>query len=132
LTFSENKLETTLTKEELRKIESLVAEKCLDLDREFLKISYRGKDRVTAQIEKILERMEELKKYFKDIDVSIMPKKEKKRVLEILKKIEVMPPWKREAGVKELEESLGKLKIHGYQRSLDEPKLLAVIKYGTV
>jgi ERCC4-related helicase len=132
LSFSENRVDVKLTKDELKKIESLVSEKCLELDREFLKVSFRGKDKVTAQIEEIIERIDELKKLFRNIDISILPKNEKKKILEILKQIEKSPPWKREQGIKELEESLEKVKLRGYQKSLEQPKILAVIKYGRV
>jgi len=133
LSFSERKLQTRLGKEEMKKIESLISEKCLELDKEFLKISYRRKDKVTRQIEEIIEKLEELKHLFEDIDLSILPKKYREEILKSLKKIEKMPPWKREDGVKELQVILDeKVKSRGYQKGLSQPKLLAVIKYGRV
>jgi len=133
LSFSENKLKTRLNKSEIEKIKSLVAEKCLELDREFLKISYGRKDKVTTQIEKIIEKVEELKDVFKGIDVTILPRKDKEEILKILKKLENLPPWKRDDEITKLKDVLDeKTKSRGYQKSLEEPKLLAVIKYGRV
>lgn len=131
LSFSENKIETRLSKDELEKIRNLIAEKCLEMDREFLKISYNRKDKVTTQIEKITEKIEELKDVFERIDVSVLPRRDREGILKILKKIEDVPPWKREDEITSLKEMLNeKLKARGYQKVLEEPKLLAVIKYG--
>ncbi|MGB9810095.1 MAG: C-terminal helicase domain-containing protein, partial [Caldanaerobacter sp.] len=75
LSFSENKPETRLSKSELERIRNLIAEKCVEMDREFLKISYERKDKVTTQIEKIIEK-EELKDVFEGIDVTVLPRKD--------------------------------------------------------
>jgi superfamily II DNA/RNA helicase len=133
LSFSESKLETSLSKEEIKKIDSLISEKCLELDTEFLKISYSRKDKITRQIEEIIGKMEELKGFFKGIDVSILPKKYREEILKSLRKIEKMPPWRTESEIKQLLTLLdAKVKSQGYQKSLSPPKLLAVIKYGRI
>ena len=133
LSFSENKVDAKLSKNELERIKSLIAERCLEMDREFLKISYRRKDKVTTQIEKIIEKIEELKDVFEKIDVTILPRKDKEEILKALKKIEKVPPWKREDEITKLKDMLKeKLKARGYQKVLERPKLLAVIKYGRV
>jgi Asp-tRNA(Asn)/Glu-tRNA(Gln) amidotransferase C subunit len=101
------------------------------MDREFLKISYKRKDKVTTQIEKITEKVEELKDVFERIDVSILPRRDREEILKILKKIEKVPPWKREDEITRVKDMLNKkLKTRGYQKILEGPKLLAVIKYG--
>jgi superfamily II DNA/RNA helicase len=131
LSFSENKIETTLSKSELERIRNLIEEKCLEMDREFLKMSDKRKDKVSTQIEKIIEKIEELKDVFGKIDVTVLPKKDKEEILEILKKIEKAPPWKKEDEITKLKDTLNeKLKARGYQKDVEGPKLLAVIKYG--
>ena len=131
LSFSPNRLETRLKKSELEKIKNMVAERCLELDREFLKISYRRKDKVTAQIEKIIEEKDLLKEVFEGIDIAVLPKKDKNEILRILMKLEKVPPWKRDSEIKKLKDIVDeKIRSRGYQKSLEEPKLLAVIKYG--
>jgi len=133
LSFSENKAKTKLSKNELERIKNLIAERCLEMDREFLKISYRRKDKVTTQIERIIEKIEELKDVFEKIDLTILPRKDKEEILKALKKIEKVPPWKREDEITKLKDMLKeKLKARGYQKVLERPKLLAVIKYGRV
>ena len=133
LSFSPNRLETRLKKSELEKIKNMVAERCLELDREFLKISYRRKDKVTAQIEKIIEEKDLLKEVFEGIDIAVLPKKDKNEILRILMKLEKVPPWKRDSEIKKLKDIVDeKIRSRGYQKSLEEPKLLAVIKYGSV
>ena len=103
----------------------------MEMDKELLKISYRRKDRVTTQIEKIIEKTEELKEVSERIDVTILPRRDKEELLKILKKLEKAPPWKKEDEVSKLKNMLDeKLKARGYQKILEEPKLLAVIKYG--
>jgi len=131
LSFSKNKLRLRLNKNEMEKIKSLIAEKCLELDREFLKISYKRKDKLTTQLEKIIEKTEELKNVFEKIDVTILPRKEREEILKNLKKLEKMPPWKKNDAITRLKTVVDKkLKAHGYQKSLEKPRLLAVIKYG--
>ena len=132
LAFSERKIETRLGRGEMEKIKSRVSEKCLELDREFLKESY-GKDRLTRQIEKLLGENEELKEIFKDFDFSLLPKRDKHEILEDLKQFNKLPPWTRGDKIEEWKAKLGKkVKSRGYQRSVAQPKLLAVIKYGRV
>lgn len=132
LAFSERKIETRLGRGEMDKIESMVSEKCLELDREFLKESY-GKDRLTRQIEKMLAENEELKEIFKDFDFSLLPKKDKHEILKELMQFNKLPPWRREEAIEKLETILAKkVKSRGYQRSVAQPKLLAVIKYDGV
>lgn len=131
LSFSPNKLEARLRKSELEKIKNMVAERCLELDREFLKISYRRKDKVTTQIEKIIEEKDLLKEVFEGIDIAVLPKKDRNEILRILMKLEKVPPWKRDSEIKKLKDMVDeKIRSRGYQKSLEEPKLLAVIKYG--
>ena len=130
LLFSPNRLELRLSKSEIERIKSMIAEKCLELDREFLKISYR-RDRLTNKIVRILNEREELNEIFKDIDIPVLPKKDKERILKILMKLEKLPPWKKEEEINNLRRLLEEtVKPRGYQKSLEEPKLLAVIKYG--
>lgn len=130
LSFSENKLETRLSKGELEKIKNLVTERCLEMDKEFLKISYK-KDKLTSKIEKIIWKTEKLNEIFEGIDITILPKKDKERILKILMKLEKLPPWKKEDEINNLRTLLEEIvKPRGYQKSLEEPKLLAVIKYG--
>jgi superfamily II DNA/RNA helicase len=129
LSFSENKREIRLSKNEMEKIKSLIVEKCLESDREFLKISYR-KDRITTQIENFIEKLEGLKDAFNGIDIMILPRNDKYEILKTLKNIEKLPPWERDDEIKKLKNILNeKIKSRGYQKSLEEPKLLAVIKY---
>ena len=131
LSFSEKKKEARVSKGELKKIRSIIAERCLEMDKESLKISYRRKDKVTTQIEKIIEKTEELKEVFDGIDLTILPRKDREEILKILKKVEKTPPWKREEEILTLKNMLDKkLKSRGHQKSLEEPKLLAVMKYG--
>jgi len=131
LSFSPNKLEARLRKSELEKIKNMIAERCLELDREFLKISYRRKDRITTQIEKIIEEKDLLKEVFEGIDIAVLPKKDRNEILRILMKLEKVPPWKRDSEIKKLKDIVDeKIRSRGYQKSLEEPKLLAVIKYG--
>jgi len=131
LSFSEKKKEARISKDELKKIRSIIAERCLEMDKESLKISYRRKDKVTTQIEKIIEKIEELKEVFEGIDLTILPRKDREEILKILKKVEKTPPWKREEEILTLKNMLDKkLKSRGHQKSLEEPKLLAVMKYG--
>ena len=131
ISFSENKVETKLSKRELERIRNLISERCLEMDREFLKISYKRKDKVTTQIEKIIEKIEELKDVFERIDVTILPRRDREGILKILKKLEKIPPWKREDEITKLKNMLNeKMKARGYQKVLEEPRLLAVIKYG--
>jgi superfamily II DNA/RNA helicase len=130
LSFSENKREIRLSENEMEKIKSLIVEKCLELDREFLKISYERKDKITTQIEKFIEKLEGLKDAFDGIDIMILPRNDKYEILKTLKNIEKLPPWKRDDEIKKLKNILNeKIKSRGYQKSLEEPKLLAVIKY---
>lgn len=131
LSFSEKKKEARISKGELKKIRNIIAERCLEMDKEFLKITYRRKDKVTTQIEKIIEKTEELKEEFEGIDLTILPRKDKEGILKILKKLEKVPPWKRENEITELKKVLNeKLKARGYQKVPEGPKILAVIKYG--
>jgi len=131
ISFSENKVETKLSKRELERIRNLISERCLEMDREFLKISYKRKDKVTTQIEKIIEKIEELKDVFERIDVTILPRRDREGILKILKKLEKIPPWKREDEITKLKNMLNeKMKARGYQKVLEEPRLLAVMKYG--
>jgi len=131
LSFSEKKKEARVSKGELKKIRSIIAERCLEMDKESLKISYRRKDKVTTQIEKIIEKTEELKEVFDGIDLTILPRKDREEILKILKRVEKTPPWKREEEILTLKNMLDKmLKSRGHQKSLEEPKLLAVMKYG--
>jgi len=131
LSFSEKKKEARVSKGELKKIRSIIAERCLEMDKESLKISYRRKDKDTTQIEKIIEKTEELKEVFDGIDLTILPRKDREEILKILKKVEKTPPWKREEEILTLKNMLDKkLKSRGHQKSLEEPKLLAVMKYG--
>ncbi|HIQ32118.1 MAG TPA: NgoFVII family restriction endonuclease [Methanothermococcus okinawensis] len=129
LTFSDKLAEGKISREELEEIKSLVAEKCLEMDREFLKISYRDRDRITREIERILEGMERLKKIFRDVDISTLPRGEKEDILKALKKIEKTPPWRREGEIRKLESKVEQLKSRGHQRVLDEPEILAILKY---
>jgi len=131
LSFSVNKVETKLSKNELERIKNLITEKCLEMDREFLKISYKRKDKVITQIEKIIEKIEELKEVFGRIDVTILPRRDKEDILKVLKNLEKSPPWKRADELTKLKNMLNeKIKVHGYQRTLEEPKILAILKYG--
>jgi ERCC4-related helicase len=130
LTFSEKKLDTNITKGDLEKINSLISEKCLELDKEFLKTTPR-KDRLDSQIEKLSEKNGRLKDIFKSIDVSGFTKKDKKLILDYLKKIEKLPPWNKEKEIEKLQALLNKkIMARGYQKSMAKPKLLAVVKYG--
>jgi len=133
LSFSENKVETKLSKGELERIRNLVSERCLEMDREFLKISYKRKDKITTQIEKIIEKIEGLKKVFERIDVTILPRRDREAILKFLKQLEKVPPWKREDEITKLKNMLNeKMKARGYQKVLEGPKILAVIKYGRI
>jgi len=128
ISFSENKIETRLSKSELDRIKSLIKERCREMVKESLKTSY-SKNRTTTQIEKIMEK-ENLKDIFRGIDVSILPRKDQEKILEILNGIEKLPPWKKENEITELKNILEKLKTSGYQKASKEPELLAVIKYA--
>ncbi|MCD6492641.1 MAG: hypothetical protein J7K36_02395, partial [Archaeoglobaceae archaeon] len=131
LSFSKNPIQKKLDRDEIKKIEELVAEKCLELDAEFLRVSQRRKDKSTTEIEKIIEEIEDLKDIFRDIDLSTMPKKYRAEILRQLKKVKDAPPWKRNEKIKELKKILQeKINIREYQRSLERPQVLAVIKYG--
>ncbi|MBU5690153.1 MAG: helicase-related protein [Candidatus Aenigmatarchaeota archaeon] len=126
--FSEKNFEANITKIDLEKINSLISEKCLELDKEFLKVVYR-KDRLDFQIEKLLEKNEKLKNIFRNIDISCFTKNNKKIILDSLKKIDKIPPWKKEIEIEKLQALINKKIINGYQKSMAKPKLLAVIKY---
>jgi len=131
LYFSDKKIETNLTIEELEKIKNLIAEKCLEMDREFLKTE-RERDNLTIQIEKLLEknREERLKNLFKTIDVSILPRNEKRRILDLLKEMKKLPPWKKEDKISGLIAELNNiLKNYQFKNTLQEPQVIAVIKY---
>ncbi|MEM5832216.1 MAG: helicase-related protein [Candidatus Aenigmatarchaeota archaeon] len=130
LKFSEKKLETNITKGDLEKINSLISEKCIEFDKEFLKTTPR-KDRLDSQIEKLSEKNERLKDIFRSIDISGFTKKDKKLILDHLKKIDKLSPWKKEEEIEKLQALLNKqITTQGYQKSITKPKLLAVIKYG--
>ena len=130
LTFSDRKIETRLGRGERERIESMVSEKCLELDREFLKESY-GKDRLTRQIEKLLYESEELKEFLKDFDLSLLPKRDKQKILKELMQLNKLPPWRREEVIERLKTLVTKkVKSRGYQKDIAQPKLLAVLKYG--
>lgn len=131
LSFSDKKIETGLSKDELEKVKRLINEKCLEMDKEFLKISGRRTDKVITQIEKIIEKIK-LKDVFEGIDITTLPKKDKEEILENLKRLEKIPPWKMEEEKTRLKNMLNdKLKVRGYQKTLEKrPELLAVIKYG--
>jgi len=126
--FSEKKLETILDSNDFARIDSMISEKCLELDTEFLKQSYR-KDRLTLQVEKmIIEKG--FQSLLKDIDISILTKKDKLEILKLLARINKIPPWKRDEEVGEIIKNLREvMRLRGYQRSLTQPKLIAVIKY---
>ena len=128
LIFSENKIETRLSRDELEKIKNLIAEKCLEMDREILKVTYR--DKITAEIEKMIGKMDGLKSIFEGVDLTTLPRKDKEEILKKLREIKKVPPWKRNDVITALKNIVKKLKTRGYQKVLEEPKLLAVIKYG--
>jgi len=129
LSFSNSPAELNLNKDDLSKIDSMISEKCLELDREFLRTSSR-KDKTTFRIEKIIEKNEALKEAFRNVDISLLPKKFKTRILKNLENIEKSPPWRREEQIQRLKSMLEeKMKIRSYQRSIRPPRLLAVIKY---
>jgi len=131
LSFSETPIHDKLSKEEMKKVEGLVMEKCLELDKEFLRVSQRRRDRTTTEIEKIIGKIEGLKDIFEGVDISVMPKKYRSKILGCLKKIESLPPWKREDEIRELKRILDeKINVREYQSSLESPEILAVIKYG--
>ncbi|MBW9220269.1 hypothetical protein KKP89_02440, partial [Methanothermococcus sp. SCGC AD-155-N22] len=113
----------------LEEIKGLVLEKCLEMDREFLKLSYGRKDRISMEIERMVERMERLKEIFEGIDITTLPKREREDILEILRKVEKIPPWRRGEEIKKLERKIERLKSRGHQRILEEPEILAVLKY---
>jgi len=129
LTFSEKRIDTHITREDLEKINNLILEKCSNLEREFLKTAFR-KDRLSSEIEKLSQKDERLKEIFKNIDILDFTKKDKEDILNRLKKIEDSSPWEREKKIEELQTLLNKkLMERGYQKSVAKPKLLAVIKY---
>jgi len=133
LTFSGKKSDTTATKQDLEKVNSLISEKCLELDKEFLKTPVK-KDRIDHQIDMVLEKNEKLKNAFGNVDFSTLPKKDKKIILEQFKKIKALPPWKKDDEIKRLQIAINEkirktATAYGGQQSVIKPKLLAVIKY---
>ncbi|AXI25459.1 NgoFVII family restriction endonuclease [Methanofervidicoccus sp. A16] len=129
LIFSEKRGTAKLSREELEEIKGLVLEKCLEMDREFLKVSYGRKDRISMEIERMVEKMERLKEVFEGVDITTLPKREREDILEILRKVEKIPPWRRGEEIKKLEGKIERLKSRGHQRILEEPEILAVLKY---
>ena len=129
LTFSEKIIDVEITKDDFEKIDYLISEKCVELEKEFLKTTSR-KDRLSSQIEKLSEKDERLKRVFKNIDISDFTKKDEEIILDYLKKIEKLSPWKKEEEIEKLKELLkNKIISCGYKKSTLKPKLLAVIKY---
>jgi len=130
LAFSEKKLDTNITRGDLEEINSLISEKCIELDNEFLKTTLI-KSKIDRQIEKLSEKYEELKDIFKSVDVLDFAKRDKKKILDHLKKIEKLPPWEKDTEIKKLQDELSNKRMkYNYQKSITKPKLLAVIKYG--
>ncbi|HIQ49967.1 MAG TPA: NgoFVII family restriction endonuclease [Nanoarchaeota archaeon] len=127
LVFSENKIEAKLSKSELEKIKNLIAEKCLEMDKESLSVSYGRKDKLTAEIEKIIHE-EELENLFEGIELHLLTKKHKEKILKELRKIKekIFPEKEKER----LRKILDEIKALGYQKVLEEPKILAILKYG--
>jgi len=81
----------------------------------------------------MLDEHEEIKEVFKDFDFSLLPKRDKHEIFEDLKQFNKLPPWTRGDKIEEWKAKLGKkVKSRGYQRSVAQPKLLAVIKYGRI
>jgi superfamily II DNA or RNA helicase len=128
MSFSEKKLETTLGNDDFAKIDSFISERCLELDKEFLKTSY-SKDRLTLQVEKTaIEKG--LQSVLKEMDVSVLTKKDKLEILKLLARIDKIPPWKRDEEIEQIIKNLREtMKARGYQKSLEQPKLIGVIKY---
>ena len=131
LTPSQNKLETAIDKEEIENIKAQMNERCSQLDKEFIKQNY-GKDRIVLKIEKSLVEAG-FGSLLKDLDISLLTKNDQRELLRLLARIDKLPPWKREEEVGQKIKSLHeKIKSRGYQKSFDQPKLLAVVKYGRV
>lgn len=128
LKFSDVPLGKKMDRSDALKVKSLVSEKCMELDREFFTIA-RERDRVSTQIENLLEKEEELRILVGKYDIHTLPRKDKQEILKLLQKIIKQPPWKKEQVINELKGTL-ESKRYTYQRSLAEPKILAVVKYG--
>lgn len=126
---SQGRLETTLAKEEIATIKMEITNKCEELDREFVKESYR-KDRVALRIEEALVK-QGLGSLIKDVDFSLLTRKDRQELLRLLARIDRLPPWRKDEEVGQKIRSLHeKIKSRGYQKSFDQPRLLAVVKYG--
>jgi len=78
----------------------------------------------------MIGKMDGLKSIFEGVDLTTLPRKDKEEILKKLREIKKVPPWKRNDVITALKNIVKKLKTRGYQKVLEEPKLLAVIKYG--
>jgi len=129
LVASQNKLETTLSSEEVGRISKQVSEKCSELDKEYIKLSYQ-KDRTTQKIEKALIDGG-FGSFVKDLDISLLARNDKSELLGLVSRISKLPPWRREEEIgKKIRSLQEKIKTRGYQKSFDQPRILAVMRYG--
>ena len=128
LTASQNKADVHLDAKEIESIKNQVNEICLELDKEFIIQNY-GMPQNALRIEKALVNSG-FESQIRDLDLSQITKKDRQELLSMLTNVQKLPPWKKEEQIGEKIISLKqKMKLRGYQKSFDNPKLLAVIKY---
>lgn len=126
LKFSESKVDgSKLGKEELEKIKEEVSKECSKMDKEFLRKEERH-DKLSREVEKIIEEDSELKKVFRDVDISELPKKDKEEILRILNLLEKSAPWEKREQIDKVNNIINRYKL---QHDEGKPQIVAVIKY---
>ncbi|MEM5830271.1 MAG: helicase-related protein [Candidatus Aenigmatarchaeota archaeon] len=131
LTFSIKAIDDTLTNEDKEKINSLVAEKVLELDREFLKV---GEERnpLISKIRRIVNEDKKLREIFNNIDLSLFRKKDLKDILSALEKYQKTFPLKRDLELEEIKKKINSL-ISKYNHTIEQKdkktEIIAIIKY---